>query len=133
MGKRVADAPDHWSDIVGMPDDWDKKNLTNLINKFKKTTFYFTAKDGKKYGVKGSDWLKNEVKDAKESHQLSGIGEAVNPYGVKSKESDMRVGTAMPIELWNRIQESYPTMFRDEKHFNWFIKNFPEFKVPGKW
>lgn len=132
MPKRLDETPDHWSEIVGMPDDWDKKNLTALINKFKKATWYFTDKNGVKRGVKGSDWIKNEVKDARDSHQLSGVGSVLNPYGVKSAESGMRVQTAMPNELWQQIQLAYPTIFRDVKHYNWFLKNFPEFRITDK-
>ena len=133
MGKKqLQDKPDHWSEIVGMPDDWDKKNLTNLINKFKKTTYYFTDKDGIKKGVKGADWIKNEVKDARESHQLTGVGALKNPYGIKSEESGARVQTAIPNALRHEIVEAYPTMFRDIKHSNWFLRKFPEFRVTDK-
>lgn len=126
MTKRLHDNPDHWSDIVGMPDDWDKQNLTNLINNFKKESFHYNGEN-----FTGQQWITREVKDAKKQHQqeLS----VTNEFGVKIKDSEMRIGTAIPNVLWNRIQESYPTMFRDQKHFNWFVKTFPEFRVPGRW
>jgi hypothetical protein len=133
MPKIINDeAPDHWSQIVGMPDDWDKKNLTNLINTFKKKTFTFTDAKGVKRSTSGAAWIKYEVEDAKRSHQLDGAGTIANPFGVKSKESDMRITTAMPNELHREISESYPTIFRDKKHHSWFVKNFPEFRIASR-
>lgn len=133
MPKRNHEKPEHWSDIVGMPDQWDKKNLTNLINKFKRQNFTFTDKTGKKHVASGAVWIKYEVADSKKSHELGGVGEIANPFGVKSKDSDMRVATAMPNELHRLIQETYPTLFKDKKHFGWFVKNFPEFRVTAKY
>lgn len=126
--KRNEDNPDHWSDIVGMPDDWDKQNLTKLINNFKREKFNFEG-----VNFTGAEWIKNEVADAKKAHQLGGVGEVSNPFGTKIKDSETRIGSAVPNILWARILETYPTLFRDRKHFNWFIKNFPEFRVPGRW
>lgn len=59
MAKTIQNKPEHWSEIVGMPDEWDKKNLTALINKFKRQTWYFTDKNGVKRGIKGRDWIIN--------------------------------------------------------------------------
>lgn len=130
MAKRNAANPNHWSDIVGMPDTWDKQNITNLINTFKKTPFTF--ENGTT--MSGAQWIKTEIKDAKKQHQQEfKASQSDNPFGVKAKESDTRIGTAIPNVLWDKIQEAYPTMFRDRKHFDWFIKNFPEFRVAGRW
>lgn len=129
---RNDDKPEHWSDIVGMPDEWDKQNITNLINTFKVTPFTFTKDDGTTYKRTGAQWIKAEVADSKRQNQTEGVGEISNPFGVKSKDSDMRIGTAIPRLLWHEIQEAYPTMFRDTKHYTWFVKNFPEFRVTAK-
>lgn len=131
MAKRNTASPNHWSDIVGMPDEWDKTNLTNLINTFKKTPFTF--ENGKT--LTGAQWIKAEVADAKKQHQQDDLEatKGINPYGTKIADTETRIGTAIPNVLWNKIQESYPTMFRDKKHFSWFIKNFPEFRVASKW
>ena len=132
MAKTIQNKPEHWSEIVGMPDEWDKKNLTALINKFKRQTWYFTDKNGVKRGIKGRDWIIYERKDARDSHQLNASGFGANPYGIKSKETGMRVQTAIPNELWHQIELAYPTMFRDIKHYNWFLKNFKEFRITDK-
>jgi hypothetical protein len=127
-GKRVYDEPDHWSEIVGMPDEVDIKNLNALITNFKADHFEV-------YGrmMTGQQWISYEVADAKEQMELSGVGAMVNPHGVKSKETELRVGTAMPYVLWNAIERAYPTMFRDKKHFDWFCKNFREFVVASRY
>lgn len=124
-GTRNLDRPDHWSDIIGMPDDWDKKNLQNLIGNFYKEKF--EIKEGTV--VTGKQWTKLEVEDARKQHQQDGKAE----HGVKIKNTEMRIGTAIPNILWKRIEEAYPTIFRDVDHLNWFITNFPEFKVAGRW
>lgn len=126
MGKRNKANPDHWSDIVGMPDEWDKKNLTNLIKTFKKTPFEINGTT-----ISGAQWIQAEVRDAKKQHRqdASAVSQSGNQFGVKVKNTDTRIGTAIPNVLWHKIQESYPTMFRDKKHYGWFVKNFPEFQV----
>lgn len=124
-GQKHADRPDHWSEIVGMPDDWDKQNLRNLIENFYKEKFEMVG--GKL--LTGKQWTKLEVEDARKKHDQV----LKDSHGVKIENSELRVGTALPNLLWNRIEEAYPTMFRDKDHFNWFIENFPEFKVAGSW
>src|SRR5690554_5261149 len=38
-GRRLYDTPDNWSDLVGMPDDWDKRNIQALIRNFEHEKF----------------------------------------------------------------------------------------------
>ena len=123
-GRKNLDRPDHWSDIVGMPDDWDKKNLRTLIDNFYKEKFELNDKV-----ITGKQWTKLEVEDARKKHGQDVEGD----HGVKIESSEMRIGTAMPNVLWTTIEAAYPTIFRDTDHLNWFIQNFPEFKVVGKW
>jgi len=129
-GKRVQDNPDHWSDIVGMPDEWDKENIRRIIKNFSEEKFSFTEEDGSVTTMTGEAWIVSEVEDAKESHR-QGL-DPINEHGLKSKDSDMRVATAMPNVLWARISEAYPTLFKDRKHLTWFVKNFKMFQVPNK-
>lgn len=120
--KRLRDKDIGWKDVVGNPDAWDKKNLTTLINNFKKEKF--KLENGAV--ITGQQWIKAEVEDAKKQHQTDN---PFNEFGVKIKDSELRVGTAIPRELWTRIQDTMPTLFTDKDHFAWFVKNFPEFKV----
>jgi len=122
MAKRLQDKPEHWSDVVGMPDDWDKQNITTIIDNFCKQKYKF---NGKWYT--GQQWIVLAIRDAKRSHQQESGG--FNPKNIKIKDSDMRALLAMPPPLNATIVEAYPTMFRDRKHTYWFAKNFPVFLI----
>lgn len=122
MGKRkIFDTPDHWSDIVGMPDEADRKNIINLINHFKRERF---SKDG--VILTGAQLMRISITNARKNHEAS-----LNIFDrtLKSKETELRVGTALPTPLWTKIEEAYPTMFRDRRHYEWFYNNFPQFKI----
>lgn len=121
MAYRIEKKPEHWSEIVGMPDDLDIKNINAMINNFKRDSFEV-------YGrvITGQQWITYEVKDSREANQ---VDDTWNQNGMKIKETEVRIGTAIPYILWNAIEAAYPTMFRDKKHFNWFVQHYPEFKV----
>jgi hypothetical protein len=122
MGKRLRDKGEGWKDVIGMPDAWDKKNLQTCINNFMKEKFQMPNGTI----ITGAQWAKAELADAKHQHQSDDV---FNKFGVKIKDSEMRIGTAMPNELWQRLSDTAPTLFTDKDHFAWFIKNFPQFKV----
>lgn len=125
QGRRIDNKPSHWSEIVGMPDDLDKKNITALINNFKREHFDVYGRT-----ITGQQWITYEVKDSREANQLQGsVTQSGNKYGTKIENTETRIGTAIPYILWNAIEAAYPTMFRDKDHYTWFVKNFPEFRV----
>lgn len=121
MSKRISENPNHWSEIMGNPDDWDKKNLQALIDKFCRTKF---TVEGQK--ISGKTYIDLVVAEARDSHQSSDV---FNPKNVKSKTTDMRALTTLPPELNKLILEAYPTMFRDVNHSRWFATNFPQFRI----
>lgn len=128
MGTRIHDKPEDWRALVGMPDESDKRNITNLINIFKDTVF--PVYDTK---MTGRQWINYEVRQSKQANQLDGeVSQSSRGDGMKIKETDMRIGTAMPNLLWHEISEAYPAMFRDKDMTYWFIKNFPEFRVTNR-
>lgn len=122
MSKRLRDKDVGWKDVIGMPDQWDKKNLQICINNFMKEKF----KMPNGQVITGAQWAKLELEDAKKQHEAD---DTFNEFGVKIKDSELRIGTAMPNVLWQRLSDTAPTLFTDKEHFNWFIKNFPQFKV----
>lgn len=137
MSRRLRDKDYGWKDVIGMPDQWDKKNLTVLINNFMKEKFAIClehqavnkCKPPECRSVKlmtGAQWAKAELEDSKKQNQSDDV---FNPYGIKIKDSELRIGTAMPNVLWQRISDTAPTLFTDKDHYAWFIKNFPMFKV----
>lgn len=131
FAKEVAkNAPDKASvkslgDAVGMPDKWDKENLDRLISKFNKATFNIEG-----HTITGKTYIQMCREEAKASHQSTN---AFNPYNLKTTENDMRAVTAIPPELHAAIEDTMPTIFRDKKHFGWFVKNFPEFRIAEKY
>lgn len=124
MAKRIEKKPDHWSETVGTPDDWDKKNIETLIRNFEKRKFQV-----EKQVISGKLFIELCVAESKRAHQLDGANAMFNPTGMKSKEIEARVRTSMPIVLQDEILLAYPAMFKDDAQHEWFIKNFPQFRV----
>lgn len=122
--KRIEKKPNHWNETVGAPDAWDKKNIEILINNFSKRKF--VVED---FTISGKKLIELCVAESKRAHQLDGHNAIFNPRGVKSKESDARVRLSLPIILEQEISLAYPAMFKDDAQHEWFIKNFPQFRI----
>ena len=107
----------NWSDVVGMPDEEDKKNLQFIINLYERTH----------PGEIGQiiTWEKQQERE-------NAFGGA-DPFLVKNQQSGLRKVLALPPDLVGVIKESYPTLFKDRKHFSWFVRNFPMFMVADKY
>lgn len=122
-GTRLYDTPEDWSALTGMPDEWDKKNITNLIRNFEREKFSVKGRivSGKRliYAVSASARKKQEL-----------TANAFNrDTGIRDKGSEYRTELSLPTILLNRILEAYPVLLRDDRQYAWFIKNFPQFKV----
>lgn len=124
MAKRIEKNPDHWSEVTGMPDDWDKKNIEALLAKFEKRKFKVEG-----FVISGKRLIQLCVAEAKRSHQLDGANAMRNPRGIKSKGIDARIRLSLPTVLEAEISMAYPAMFKDNNQHEWFIKNFPQFRV----
>ena len=124
MAKRIEQAPEHWSDATGLPDSWDKKNIETLIRNFEKRKFTVEG-----FVISGKKLIQLCVAEARRAHQLDGHNVMFNPRGVKSKEIDARVRLSLPTVLESEISLAYPAMFKDDAQHEWFIKNFPQFKI----
>ena len=122
--KRIEKAPDHWSEVTGLPDEWDKKNIEALLAKFEKRKFTVEG-----FVISGKQLIKLCVAEAKRSHQLDGHNIMNNPTGMKSKEIDARIRLSLQTVLEAEISTAYPAMFKDNDQHEWFIKNFPQFRV----
>lgn len=125
MSKRLRDKDAGWKNVIGMPDAWDKKNLQTCINNFMKEKF--TMPNGTI--MTGQQWAAAELADSKKQNQAE---DTFNPFGTKIKDSELRIGAAIPNVLWQRLSDTAPTLFTDKDHFAWFIKNFPQFRVASK-
>lgn len=87
-------------DVVGMPDEWDRKNIQTIINNYHAKN----PKDIPRAIVQGRD-----APDAQ-------YGKKNSSFGIHRME--------LPAPLHKTIEEAYPLMFRDKNQFAWFKKNF---------
>lgn len=101
------------ADAVGMPDETDKTNIRRIILNYER----------KHPGII-LDCLTKARKESKASE---------NKFGIVNKGSDMRYVMELPMELHEKIEAYIPTIFREKKHFRWFVKNFPELRIPEKY
>lgn len=113
------------ADAVGDPDEWDVQNITNLINAFKKRKFIVEG-----HTITGKTLIDMCRDEARASHGVNQF----NPFNIKSKDSDARAVTAIPQALWDEIGNTMPTVFREKKHFEWFLRHFgKQFMIPEKY
>lgn len=118
QGTRLHDTPEDWSSLMGLPTDWDKKNLTNLINNFKKEKFTVHGKL-----LTGSQLIAVTVQTAKKKEEAS-TNVFNKDTGVRDKDSGYRVDMSIPTVLMDRILQAYPVILRDDRQYAWFCKNF---------
>jgi hypothetical protein len=110
---------------VGMPDEEDWRNIVRIINLVRR----------KSKEELGFDIVVDCISRARGEH-----AEAGNKYGRKSeefllvnKDSNMRHVFELPEALTHAIEQVYPLMFTDKKHFAWFAKNFASLRVSEKY
>lgn len=101
-------------DSIGMPDDWDKKNIQRLINSFDK---------------KHPNLNKLSVMSARYEYDNYIDKMKVGDFNVKSKHLDMRHVVTMHPLFAKELEKSYPGIFRYTEHTLWFAKNFPQFRI----
>lgn len=121
QGKRLYDKPEDWTSVVGMPDSWDKKNLTNLINNFMKEKYTI---EGKLYS--GAQLIAATVETAKKKEEAS-TNVFNRDTGIRDKDSEYRVDMSIPTPLMERILEAYPMILRDDRMYEWFRKHFVKY------
>ena len=101
-------------DALGMPDEWDKKNIQRLINNFEKRHPGLN-----RASVASARWEYENVVDKL----------AVGDFNVKSKQLDMRHLVTMHPLFAKELEKSYPGIFRFPEHTIWFAKNFGQFRI----
>lgn len=106
-----------WSNVVGMPDDADKRQLRLIIDIYERTH---------------PGEIGRVVAYEKQQEDENSFGGA-DAFLVKNKQSDLRKVLAMPPDLVGAIKDGFPTLFKDKKHFRWFVQNFPEFRVARRY
>ena len=101
------------ADAVGMPDNVDKENIQKIILRYEK---------------KHPGYIKHARDEAKAEYAAEGGDK--QKFGVTNKQAAGRVIFELPEELYHDIEAYMPTVFRETKHFRWFVKNFKELMVP---
>ena len=100
-------------DAVGMPDDIDKERIRRIILNYEK---------------KHPGWIAHARDEAKRDFfQQGGMKQK---FGEVNKQAGGRVVFELPEGLHQQLEEYIPTLFREKKHFQWFVKNFKELMVP---
>ena len=101
-------------DAIGMPDDWDKRNIQRLINNFEQRHPGLNAQS-----VASARWEYDNVVDRLK----------VGDFNIKSKQLEMRHLVTMHPLFAKELEASYPGIFRFKEHTVWFAKNFEKFRV----
>lgn len=112
-------------DVIPLPDKEDWNNICRIINKYRKESI-------QKYG---KDILVECIADARKEHVSAGskYGRLSAEYQLVNKDSNMRHIFEFPESFVNAIQQVYPVMFTNKKHFAWFCNNFKELTLSGKY
>jgi hypothetical protein len=130
-GRRNEPTPVDWTQVVGELDEWDKKNLTNLINNFMKEKYTLTI-DGVPHLLTGKQLIDATLKTARAKEEAS-TNVFNRDTGIRDKDSGYRVDMSIPTVLLERILEAYPMIMRDDRMYAWFCKHFGKiFAVRGK-
>jgi hypothetical protein len=110
---------------VGMPDEEDWRNIVRIINVTRKKSI-------EQYGF---DIITHTVVEAKRDHMEAGNrhGRLTEEYLLVNKDSNMRHVFELPEMLIHAIEQVYPLMFVDKKHFAWFAKNFAALRISEKY
>ena len=109
------------ADAIGMPDKVDKENIQKLILKYEK---------------KHPGYIKHARDEAYQELHDKKFGTTTDSRSKTGTSiaggASMRLQLELPAELYESIETYIPTIFREKKHYHWFIKNFPELLVPEK-
>lgn len=99
------------ADAIGLPDMQDKLRIQLWVEEYEREhpgEFAFHR-----------DAARARLKDPK--------------FGVIDDQSARRYLFELPTPFGNWLSQAYPLMFKDKKHLQWFVKNFPQFLIPEKW
>lgn len=109
MSKDIADA-------VGLPTQWDKENLTKIIQRFER---------------KNPGMIAYTIQEAKKDYQSQGGNKA--KFGEVNKHAQGRIILELPEELHHQLEKSLPSLFRSKKHLAWFVKHFKNLLIPERY
>lgn len=98
------------ADAVGLPDKVDRDRIRRFLLRYEKKH-------------------PGEIK----FHRDAARERLADPkFAVVNKDSARRYLFELPTEFGNWLSQTYPLMFKDKKHTQWFCNNFPELMIPEK-
>lgn len=97
-------------DVVGMPDEDDKKQIRRIIIRYNKKH-------------------PGEI----QFHRDTARDRLTNEWSEVDDDSHRRYLMEIPEGLFAQLEAYIPTLFREKKHFAWFCKNFKELLIPRKY
>lgn len=128
--KKVADAGGA-KDTKGLaPDDWDEKNIRNLIEMWCKVhprgrvRYLQDPKEPKRIWVEylnPYDHLEYMRSVVKQDRKLN--------TAMQRKTDTIVLTTSLPPGLADKLHRGYPTLLTDKRQTAWFLRKFPEFKL----
>lgn len=108
-------------DAIDLPDDVDKERIRRMILRYEK---------------KNPGYILNCIQEARAQHQYSdtmGKTKKAVKYGEVNEGISGRLLFEIPEELYRDIEDAYPVMFKNKKHFRWFVANFKELMIPEEY
>ncbi len=105
-------------DALGMPTEEDKEFLRKLLVEYER------QRPGE---------IMAYIEAGKRDLAANGAWNGRQEFGVTGKQAHMRQIFNFPPTLAALIERYFPTMFRDKKHFRWFVKNFKWLMLPEKY
>jgi len=106
-------------DAIGMPDEKDKAFIRKLILTYER---------------EHPGLIKHAIDEAKREQQaVDGPVKKRTDFGLVDPHSARRHLFELPEGLVTVIEQYYPTLFRERKHFTWFIRSFKELLIPDRY
>ena len=103
-----------------------KETITEISDNLAKK---YIEQEIQMWAIKYPEDAKLHVLDMHET--LKSFDSIGNPTG-SSTGKNMRWGLRIPITLTRMLEKRFPAMFTNKKEFRWFMREFPNFRIPRK-
>lgn len=107
------------NDVRGLPDEFDRRTIQDLIDLYDKVFPYPHAAS--------IDKLCNDMRRKRKNEQID-----YNQFNELGKEMALRHTMCIPDALLQTIKVGYPNIIKDKMQYRWFMRKFPRFVVAEK-
>jgi hypothetical protein len=113
------------------PDEWDEKNIRNLITMWNKAhprgkyQYLQDSQDERKTYIEylniydHVEYMRSVVK---RDRKLTAVID-------KGKKDAITLSASLPPSFASELRKAYPTLLTDKKQTAWFLRKFPEFNL----